>query len=198
MRLTNVIRFKIIENAVSRSGLREKQKNIEDSMNAKIEEIRFLSVGSKTELEIKKLIKKSSEVLSSVRDCIDSANIRYAGGISISAPSFKTYTYKFKNVKGESELRPVANYYYDYRREEGKKSGSDYLFFEEKLKQRDEVISKISKLNTEVMNVLKQHNTVSSLLKQWPEAKELIPDPKAKTELTILDNSKLNELLRLK
>ena len=188
MRITNKLRDLLVSKAIENSPLNKKEAELEKLISEQADVIRLEVIGGKeTEKAIIRFFKNSEKML-------ESFPIR-VGGIFSPYGSHITINYQGRyhpiDLGEPTKIIPFNKVVISSANEAMDR-------YENLLTQRDECRASIIALESNIYAVLKSVTTIKQLLKVWPDAKDLLPDPKSKeSTLPAIPIKELNKQLGL-
>lgn len=188
-RLTNILRDKIVENALTKAGVTKRLKASESALEQWGEDVRVDLLGGKVkadDLAIKR--NQVREIADGIDASLRSTSDIFYGrkevslnmaGVRVKA-KFPAYGISPQSGTLLSD-NPLVQRYYDLRA------------IQEKVEAEHDNIS------AQVRATVYKFGSVKRLLEAWPEAKELLPEilPEAKSQLPAIQVADLNALVGL-
>lgn len=199
MRLTNQIKDIIIENAVKKSGLLDKQADIRVKFATWVEKVRIDALGGKAIAdnvdrligEMKRLSDQLPKSLRQDKMC------RTDKGLYVNVAGKSLYM-RFNGLKKYSDN--VIQIYKPTSESHTLIGGSPLAIEFDDIDGEDrDNQNAIRDLRVEIGGVLSNFSTDKTLLKVWPEAIELLPNyiPETKSQLPAIRTEDLNKLIGL-
>lgn len=208
-RLNKQIKSQILANAVEAAGINEECEHIRMCYRALAEDVRLSVIGGvEGEAKLRQFVKNQNEALACFGDEIAKEVLSNAcvkpqkgdhvvcnfGGCQIDL-YFNGATDYYESKRYEKEIKDFVSW-------QSVAFPADHTLthaFNEISKNLKVISDKAGEINVQVEAILNSVDTVKQLLEKWPEAKELIPEQQKpqSTEL-VVDNSALNEMLKLK
>lgn len=190
-RLTNALKDRISQNAIEKSGLNAKKKELSAEYDALGEEIRAHLIGGKEGEKLAKAIAESSKKraarIPKLADVLE-IKVNKERYLHVNADG-EHHTFRFSDKDGKLEWRICTS---------GYRKTLNCNVLKKKLrsilKRQDENKNAICDLELEVYSVMAQATTVSKLLKVWPEAEELLPKTEnQKANLPVIPLASINK-----
>ena len=199
MRLTNQIKDIIIENAVKKSGLLDKQADIRAKFAAWVEKVRVDTLGSKVIADnVDRLIGEMKRLSDQLPESLQIEYVcRFDDGIRVNVAG-KNLRMRFNGMKNYSDN--VIQIYKPTPESHTLIGGSPLAIEFDDIDGEDrDNQNAIRDLRVEIGGVLSNFSTDKTLLKVWPEAIELLPNyiPETKSQLPAVRTEELNKLIGL-
>lgn len=199
MRLTNQIKYIIVENAVKKSGLLDKQADIRAKFAAWIEKVRVDAMGGKAIVDnVDGLIEEMKYLSDQLPKSIQQDKMCRTGkGLYVNVAGKSLYM-RFNGMKEYSD--DVIQIYKPTPESHTLIGGSPLAIEFDDIDGEDrDNQNAIRDLRVEIGGVLSNFSTDKTLLKVWPEAIELLPNyiPETKSQLPAVRTEELNKLIGL-
>ena len=190
-RLTTSLKKQIIENAIERSPLTKKRKNIMESITDLIDEIRLDSIGG-LETE-KKLLAIEKRTIKQI-DKLGQSSLVYDAGLLCKRNNV------YINNAGMRNIYSFGGYllaHYEITLKATSKLGQKLTKLNN---DRSDIVDAVSDLKIEIRATLDQFNTVKKLIEGWPEVKAILPadNKPAECKDLVVNTDALNKLCDLK